>query len=96
MQDLIENAFYIRVHVIVPNANDLEPVSDQLCIANRISGFMMRSRVLTAVKLHDDSRMVARKINDEVLEWYLTSEMESELAQLTQMQPEFDLLARHS
>jgi hypothetical protein len=72
----LQHAVQVFVHLIIPEAKDLEARLLQFCcpvIVGQVVG------MLTAVQFHDQTRLMRQEIGDVVQDWGLTSEFDAQL-----------------
>jgi len=74
-------------YVIVPEAQDSEPLLLQISISGAIYPRMTRKIMLSTIKFNDEPRRVACKVDDVTIDWHLSSEVEPVRLQQSKMPP---------
>jgi hypothetical protein len=94
VDDLLRNAIKISDDVIVPESENPKILMTQKFITRDIDALTGRSIMLAAVNFDDETRRIARKIHDKIINRDLPPEMKSFILQRTQEVPKLPLGVR--
>jgi hypothetical protein len=83
------------INLVIPEAQGQIPELTEPDITEFVASAMIVAIVLTAIKLDNQARLTALKIDDVTSDRRLPAKVKSNLAQSAQSRPEPDFLARH-
>ena len=90
--DAIDHAFQPLIHIDIPEPQNLEAMRDEKCRTSFV--LFNRIRMLTAIKLNHEFRIMAREISYEPPDRNLSAEMAAFRFQQTQFLPKLALFRR--
>jgi hypothetical protein len=95
-QNRIDHTGQIAVDIAVPEAQDDEAVCDELAIPLTIAKSLTVSRMSATIEFDCDPLLQASKVENVAQPRHLATKVEAGLSHLPKLQPQLDLLRRHS